>query len=527
MAAAQPATKEEWAKLRIEARQRFPDQLAGQPLDAVLIPYQQEVVVAVDENEVVGIEKSRRTGITWDLGAVAVLHAGASRKAGGMDAMYIGYSLDMTREFIDVAAMWAKAFNQAASQVEECIFKDKTEDGERDIQAFRITFASGYEILALSSRPRSLRGKQGLVIIDEAAFHDDFPGLMKAALALLMWGGKVVFVSTHFGADNPFNEVINEVRAGKKPYKLIRITFDRALEEGLYKRICLVQGKEWSPEAEAEWREKIIAFYGDDADEELFCIPSKSKGAYLTSAIIEACMDKEVPLITWTPPAEDFVDWSEERTEQYTLAWLKENIKPYLDALPAGYCHFFGSDFGRTGDLSVFWPATEWPDLSLKTPFALELRGCPHRTQRQILFYILNNLPCFSGAALDARGNGSYLAEAARQEYGPALVAEVMISEKWYREVMPKLKAGIEDKAIILPKHANILSDLRSLQVVNGVARVPDKHSKDSTGQRHGDSAVALAMLVYARETLGAFEQWACETASAVDQIGGFDFNGY
>ena len=27
------------------------------------------------------------------------------------------------------------------------------------------------------------------VLIDEAAFHDDLPGLIKAAMAMLIWGG--------------------------------------------------------------------------------------------------------------------------------------------------------------------------------------------------------------------------------------------------------------------------------------------------------------------------------------------------
>lgn len=64
-----------------------------------------------------------------------------------------------------------------------------------------------------------------------------------------------------------------------------------------------------------------------------------------------------------------------------------------------------------------------------------------------------------------------------------------MISEAWYRETMPILKAGIEDKTLILPKDAGILSDFRSLRVVKGVARVPEQRTKDKTGGRHGDSA--------------------------------------
>ena len=89
-----------------------------------------------------------------------------------MDTLYIGYNLDMAREFIDCCAMWAKAFDDGADDagVAEFLFDDGP---TRRSQAFRIRFASGFEIVALASRPRSLRGRQGYVIIDEAAFHED------------------------------------------------------------------------------------------------------------------------------------------------------------------------------------------------------------------------------------------------------------------------------------------------------------------------------------------------------------------
>jgi phage FluMu gp28-like protein len=169
----------------------------------------------------------------------------------------------------------------------------------------------------------------------------------------------------------------------------------------------------------------------------------------------------------------------------------------------------------------------EQQDLTLATPFVVELRNCPYRTQQQILFALGDNVPRFSGMALDARGNGSALAEFARQEYGPEQVEEVMISEGWYRETMPRVKAGLEDRTLILPRDANILSDLRCLRVVKGVARVPEARGKDKTGQRHGDAAVALAMAVHAREKLGNVEPWDCQTVDVAGQIGGFNWRGY
>ena len=485
-------------------------------LGDVLLPYQKTWLG--DKSPVKVVEKSRRIGLTWAQALDDVLKASTSGRE-GMDVLYISFNQDMTREYIDTCAEWAKKLQVVAGKVNEDIFRD---GDEREIKAFRIDFASGHKILALSNRPSNLRGKQGRVIIDEAAFVEDLPELLKAALALLLWGGQVIIISTHDGAENPFNELIQDVRAGNLPYSLHRITLDDALSAGLYRRICRVTKQDWTPEAEEAWRADLIKTYGDGADEELFCIPRQSSGAYLTTTMIEACMD-DMPVLTWTPPADNFVDWPLPVAERYTRGWIAERVEPLLAGLPKDRAHFCGVDFGRSGDLSVFWPATEEKDLRLVPPFVLELRNCPHRTQEQILFAILDGMPRFSGVSLDARGNGSALAESARQQYGPGLVREVMISESWYRETMPLLKSGIEDKALRLPKDAGILSDFRSLRVVKGVARVPEQRTKDKTGGRHGDSAIACAMMLDARKNLGSVEPW--------DYVGipmnGFDLNGW
>ncbi len=482
----------------------------------VFLPYQKAWLA--DKAPVKVVEKSRRIGLTWAQAHDDTLLAATSGRY-GMDILYISFNQDMTREYIEACAEWAKRLQVVAGKVNEDVFRD---GDEREIKAFRIDFASGRKILALSNRPSNLRGKQGRVIIDEAAFVEDLPELLKAALALLMWGGQVIIISTHNGADNPFNQLVQDVRGGNLPYSLHRITLDDALKDGLYRRICQVTEKPWTPEAEEAWRAELIKTYGDGADEELFCIPRQSSGAYLTTAMIEACMEG-VPVITWIPPAENFVDWPLPVAETYTKGWIEENLAFRLEELPEDRAHFCGVDFGRSGDLSVFWPATEERNLRLVPPFVLELRNCPHRTQQQILFAILDRLPRFSGVSMDARGNGSALAEAARQEYGPAQVREVMISEGWYRETMPMLKAGIEDKTLILPKDAGILSDFRSLRVMKGVARVPEQRTKDKTGGRHGDSAVACAMMLDARKELGSAEPWEYVGIP----MSGFDLNGW
>ncbi|GKT29432.1 hypothetical protein ADUPG1_005256, partial [Aduncisulcus paluster] len=128
--------------------------------------------------------------------------------------------------------------------------------------------------------------------------------------------------------------------------------------------ICEVKGIEWTQEGEDAWREDLIDFYGEGSDEELFLIPSKSSGNWLNRNLIESCMDPIIPVITWSPPAADFLDWPLETASRDVRDWLQGNMLPILDRLPTNCRHYMGEDFGRTGDLSVDWPLTRMPDLT-------------------------------------------------------------------------------------------------------------------------------------------------------------------
>lgn len=470
-------------------------------IPSALLRYQQELVDLAMKRETVVVEKSRRIGATWGIAAAAVLTAAADRQAGGMKVFYLGYNLEMTREFIDACAMWAKAFAVAARAVEELVFVERDDEGEQSIKAFRIDFGSGFEIVALPSRPRSLRGRQGFIIVDEAAFHDDLAELLKAAMAMLIWGGRVLVISTHDGVENPFNELIEDVRAGRrKNITLVRTTFDDALRDGLYQRICLTKGTEWSAEAEATWAKGIRDSYGDAAGEELDCIPRQSGGRYLARTMLEG-RAVDVPVLRWRCNA-GFVDLSDEPRTIAARTFCEEQIAPLLANLDGATRSFVGEDFGRSGDLTVLWPLLVSQSLERRTPFVIELRNVPFRQQEQILFWLIDALPRFGGVALDARGNGQYLAEVTRQRYGAQAVAEVMLAEAWYREHMPPMKAALEDGTLSIPRDADIVDDLRSLEVVRGVARVPERSTKRDGEQRHGDSAIALVLALFASRTI-------------------------
>ncbi|WP_201159709.1 terminase large subunit domain-containing protein, partial [Rhodoplanes elegans] len=480
----------------------------GESLPAVLLPYQRELLAATSKTQLVVVDKSRRIGATWGIGADAVLTAGAQKSAGGMDVLYLGYNLDMAREFIDTCAMWARAFSPACSAVQEFLFHEQDERGaDRAIQAFRISFASGFEIVALSSRPRSLRGRQGYVILDEFAFHDEADELLKAAIALLIWGGKVLVISTHNGVDNPFNTLIQEIRERRRPGAVVRCTFDDALEQGLYQRICLVTGKAWSPEAEATFRADIRGFYGAGAAEELDCIPAQGSGVYLTGALIEACMTATAPVLRLTCPKGFELKPDAERAS-FVDAWIEDALAPVLAALDVRIRHGYGWDFARSGDLSVMVPLSEGRDLVRRTPFVIELRNVPFREQERILFHVVDRLPRFGAGKHDARGNGQALAEYAVQRYGALAIEAVMPSQPWYIANVPPLKRRFEDRTIAIPRDGDHKDDLRQIRMVRGVPKVPDDaHTTGADGgQRHGDYAIALVLANAAMDSeVGAY----------------------
>ena len=204
-----------------------------------------------------------------------------------------------------------------------------------------------------------------------------------------------------------------------------------------------------------------------------------------------------MPVIRWEMPAE-FGERSEDARRAETAAFLEDHIEPILDTLDPALATCFGEDFGRLGDLTVIWPLQVMANLKRRTPFVVELRNIPFRQQEQILFYIADRLPRLLGGAMDARGNGQYLAETARQRYG-ARIAQVMLSTEWYREQMPRFKAAFEDGTLAIPRDADILLDHRAIVIDHGIAQVGDKRMRGSDRKpRHGDSAIAAALAYFA-----------------------------
>jgi len=470
----------------------IPDDL--DPLaEGVLMKHQREWLE--DKSDMKLAEKGRRAGITFAEALDDTLIAAASRKAGGSNVFYIGDTKDKGREFIGYVAHFAKVVAKELVEIEEFLFKDEREDGSsRDISAFRVTFASGFRVEALSSRPENIRGLQGVVVIDEAAFHADVREVIDAVNALLIWGGKVRVISSHNGVLNAFNDLINESKAGKNPFSLHFIPFSKAVENGLYKRVCLMKGWTYSPAAEAEWEAKIRSAYGTrlaQMHQELDAIPADAQGAALSRTIIEQATAPDVPVIRYVLP-DAFKTAPKALRKAMTKEWLDTHVLPHLKKLDVRRRHDMGQDFARSGDSSDLIVQSLEQDLVRRWRLVIEMRNVPFETQRDILFYVGERIPNFGHAAFDATGNGAYLAEVAAQKWG-ARVSEIKLHAEWYRENSPPYVEAIGDGTVFIAADDDIVRDHQALQFVNGVIRVPEgARYKGSDGlDRHGDTAIA------------------------------------
>jgi len=433
----------------------LPAELAGMDGNEILLGYQTAANRLIAEHQLVVIEKSRRIGLTWGVAAHAVLVAAAQRSAGGMKVFYSCYNQDITREFIEYCAMWAKAFSYGLGEiVEEDIFD---EEEKRPIKTFRVDFASGFSIVALVSSPRAVRGRQGLVIIDEAAFVANLSETLKAALALLIRGGRVVVISTHDGVDNPFNQLLEEIKTKKRAGETLKITFTDAVNDGLYERIKLMDqhfGKE-----KAEWIKGVYDFYGDMASEELDCVPSAGAGAFVPPELVVAAQHADAG-----------------KPELYTKQ----------------IC-FGGRDIARRRDLAVMWVfelvanvlwLRERREMA-QTRFSEQAEVFDGQMKRyRIVRY-----------GVDQTGMGEPVVEQLQDAYGD-VVQGVLFTGPNKLAMASAMKKRFEDGTIRIPDDAAIRTDFRAI-----------KRSKAT-----GDTV----RLVNDNDTVHADLFWACALACLV-----------
>ena len=492
----------EWEELPARARE-IPADL--NLLAEGLLMAHQRTAVALTQS-IVAIPKGRRTGITFAVMLRKTLVAATTKALGGDNVYYIGDTKEKGLEAIGYCAKFARLIARAQGEVsgiEEFLFQDQDEKGNtREILAYRIRFASGFQICALSSRPAIIRGLQGHVVIDEAAFHPDVQGVIDAATALLIWGGQITVISSENGKNNPFHQFCNDIEAGLygTDAVVLKVTFDDAVANGLFERVCLMKGVTPTAAGKKEWYTRIRSSYGPRLAamrEELDVIARDGSGVRLPGVWIDRAQVLPADTVVRLALDDDFVHLTMDEREAWVADWIKRELDPVLDQLDPSVRHVFSQDYARHRDFSVWGTHALTLGLRRQTRVAIEMHKVPYAQQRQIVFHAIARLPNRCGGAMDATGPGAPLAEEVADKFGHTHVHQVTLNIKWYAEWMPKLIKGFEDGLIDLPMDANWAQDLRAIEDVDGVPMVSKlrrKDLKDPELQRHGDSAVMLAL---------------------------------
>ncbi len=443
------------------------------PSERSLLPYQK--LWAEDESGICVIEKSRRIGISWAEALASVRHV--VRKNGPGNVYYQSYAHDMTSGFIGDCAEWAEIFQDVADAVGEVAF----EENGRTKRSFRIEAATGKEILAMTSAPRGFRSRgrpRDRAIIDEAAFVDDLAQVLKAARAFRIWGGQLRVISTHNGEHSEFHKLCEAIREGSQPGSIHRVTFRDALDQGLYRRICTITGATWSRKAEEAWEAEVRAEYGEDAAEELDCIPNAAGGHWLAWELIRK---------------------AEDRTGEAGDPQFYKNGSVFV-----------GVDVARRRDLFVIVVLELVGDV-LWVRQIIEARNITFSEQDQLLDEVVARYRPVR-IAMDQTGMGEKPVEDAMGRYGELRVEGVLMSTARRLDVATALREVFEDARIRIPANNPALrADLRSVRTEEGptgaprliVPRTAEGRGEDRshTEKTHADRFWAMALAAAAAAT--------------------------
>jgi phage FluMu gp28-like protein len=509
----------------------------------VLMKHQSEWIRMQQDLDIAVCEKGRRTGITFAQALNDTITAATAKEAGGSNVFYMADTREKGLEYIGYVGKFSQVIARGqATRIEQHIFIDQLADGtSRQIQAFRVRFASGFRITALSSRPENIHGLQGDVDIDEAPLHKDVAKVLESATALLIWGGRVRIWGTHRGKKNPFNQLVQDVRAGRygRKARAIRIAFDDAVSNGLYERVCAMRGTAPTEQGKKDWYTGIRAAYGPRKAamrEELDVIPRDGDGSAIPSVWIERAMPEIRPVLRIVFD-DDFPKRSERERDTWCATWIAIELMPTLKAAKEGFKDgrwAVGMDFARHRHFSVITPARITQDLRRDVPFVIELNNAPTRQQEQILWAMLGALDRWTFAG-DATGPGQTIMEYTGDKFGRAIldketgqysggpIHEVILSRAWYGEWMGKYIALFEDGFITLPRDASLEDDHRAVEFVDGIPMVPKLERadlKDADLVRHGDGAIAGALMNFAALN---FTAGAIEFTAAPRHLRGFD----
>ena len=434
--------------------------------NSYFLPYQKKWIL--DNSRLKILEKSRQIGMTLATAYNCVRTHMAHRNT--YDTWVCSRDEIQAKLFIDDC----KKISQILSIA--CDFFGKKFIESKQKSRVGLKFSNGSTINAISSSVDSQAGKRGSRVLDEFALHNYQKNLFITAIPGITWGGRLEILSTHRGANNFFNQLIQEVKNDGNPknFSYHRVTLQDALEQGFLQKLKAQIGKndERFYMSESEYFDFVKKSCPDEDSflQEYMCQPLDDNNSFISTETVIAC---EYPDIEWQ-----------------TLE-LKNYSTAHGD-------FFLGIDIGRTNDLTVFW-LLEDRDNMLLTRKVVCLKNMPFSHQEAELQKLFS-ISSIKRVCIDQTGIGRQFFERASEHFGNHRVEGILFNNRVKENFAYMLRETLENQSIRIPSDEFIRADIRAIKretTFAGNFRFASKH----TNNGHADRFWALALAIHAAST--------------------------
>jgi phage FluMu gp28-like protein len=183
-------------------------------VDNILFPFQKKYI-RLHKEKVVIWEKSRRIGATFTNAFYSIWYCYNYKQ----NCCFSSSKLDYAKDFLCDVRIWGELIEATTG---------RSVINEVNSTKNTIFLNNGKKIMALSSEPKNLRSKEGLIILDEFAHHDDQESMWRAAQGSIARKGQLRVLSTHNGPSCFFYKLVKEENGFAK----MKTTMQDALKDG-------------------------------------------------------------------------------------------------------------------------------------------------------------------------------------------------------------------------------------------------------------------------------------------------------
>lgn len=415
------------------------------------LPYQAKWIQ--DSSRIKVMEKSRQIGLSWATAYRALRRAITHANT---HVWICSRDLQQAQLFLNDCKSFAVILNQA--------YHEHLLGRASNLRTV-LRLRNGSTLTLISSAVNAQAGKRGSRILDEFALHEDPEALYNIAYPGITWGGQLEIISTHRGAHNFFNRLIEEARSKGNPKQisLHRVTLEDALNQGFLEKLKAKLPSD-DPRQTMDAGDYYNFIKQSCATEKSFlqeymCQPIDHSDSLLSYKAIQKCFYS------------DAEDWRQ----------TSDGVM------------FMGVDLARTNDLSTFVIAEQINEVLFLRHIQC-LKDAPFDQQESVfdqLFHRFN----VQRVCVDQTGIGRQFLERAQKRFGDNRIEGIQFTQNTKERLAYALKAQIDRQMVRLSSDEELVTDLLSMQI-DEQGRLTAKHGPNG----HADRFWGLALAIHAAQ---------------------------